>query len=454
MSDSKMKKNKGLITAIINFGERVIPSALVIAIILTIIATVLTLIFTDSNLFDIVKYWGNGFWVLLTFSMQMTLIVVTGYILATTSFFKKLIKVVASIPKSPPQAVVIAALASMLIALINWGLALIVAAFLAREIVKKVPDVDYRLLVASGYLGLGTTWHGGLSASSPLLISTPGHFLKEIIGVVPISETIFSPLNLIMLGIIIPICCLLAWRLHPSKEETVRIDPIVLDQLKEFTPPTLPENPTTAEKLSHSPIFSYVTGVAGLVWIVWFISTKGFMMINLNTVIFIFLIVGIILHKTPASLEKAAMEGTGSAWGVVLQFPFYAGIYGIIMYSGLSEVIAGWFVAISTPRSFPVITYIYSAIMNYFVPSGGSKWALEAPYLAPAAKELGVSVTNFVMPYCYGDMTTNLLQPFWALPLLGLTKLKFRDIIGFDLIFAGITFIIILILFYILPGIL
>ena len=451
---NKEIKKGGVIGALTNFGERVIPSAFVIAIILTIIVVVIALIFTDSNLFDIVKYWGNGFWELLTFSMQMTLIIVTGYILAASPFFKKIIDKIADIPKSPPQAVAIAALTSMLVAFINWGLALIVAAFLARAIVRKVPEVDYRLLVASGYLGLGISWHGGLSASAPLLISTPGHFLEGIMGVVPISETIFSPLNLIMLGVLIPVCCLLAWRLHPSKENTVRVDPTVLDQLKEFTPPTLPENPTTSEKLSHSPIFSYVTGVAGLIWIGWFIFTKGFMMINLNTVIFIFLIVGIILHKTPASLEKAAMEGTGSAWGVVLQFPFYAGIFGIIMYSGLSEVIAGWFIAISTPRSFPVITYIYSAIMNYFVPSGGSKWALEAPYLAPAAKALGVNTTNFVMPYCYGDMTTNLLQPFWALPLLGLTKLKFRDIIGFNLIFAIVSFIIIIVLFSILPGIL
>jgi short-chain fatty acids transporter len=450
----RKEEKKRIVTGITNFGMRVVPSAFVIAIILTFVVIILALIFTDSNPFEVIQYWGNGFWTLLTFAMQMTLIIVTGYILAVSPPIKKFIDIVTDIPKSPPQAVAMVALVSMTLSWINWGLGLIAAAFLVRSTVKKLPYTDYRLLVTAGYLGVGVTWHGGLSASAPLLIATPTHFMEKMIGIVPIGETIFHPLNIILLVVLIPFCCLLAWILHPSKEETITVDPATLDMMKAFTPPALPESPTIGQRLNHLSIFNYLVGAAGLVWLGWYLFTKGFMMINLNVVLFAFLMLGMILHKTPAALEKAALEGTEPAWGVILQFPFYAGIFGIMMGSGLANIIARWFVAISTPRSFPAIVYIYSCIMNYFVPSGGAKWALEAPYIVAAAKEVGVSMTNTVIPYAYGDMTTNLLQPFWALPLLGLTKLEFKDIIGFNSFFFLATFIVILISFFILPGIL
>jgi short-chain fatty acids transporter len=278
--------------------------------------------------------------------------------------------------------------------------------------------------------------------------------MEKTIGIVPISKTIFHPLNILLLVVLIPLCCFVAWWIHPSKKETVTIDPNTLDKMKEFTPSVLPENPTTGQRIDHLSLWNHVAGAAGLIWLGWYLFTKGFMLINLNVVIFAFLMIGMILHKTPAALEKAAFEGTESAWGVILQFPFYAGIFGIVMESGLANVVAGWFISISTPRSFPPIVYIYSCIINYFVPSGGAKWALEAPYIVAAAKGLGVSMTNTIIPYAYGDMTTNLLQPFWALPLLALTNLKLKDIIGFNIIFALTTFAVILILLFILPGLL
>ena len=448
------KKRRGLVEGVTTLATNVMPSAYVIAILLTVVVAVLALIFTPTTPFNVVKYWGNGFWVLMKFAMEMTLIIVTGYLLAVSPPIRKAIDWITDKPKTPKSAIATIALVAMGASWINWGLGLILGAFTVRSMARKRPDTDYRLMVATAYLGLGVTWHGGLSASAPLLIATPGHALMDVTGLVPITQTIFAPINLILIAILVPICCGLAVLLHPKKENTVTVDPAVLDKMKVFEPPVRPLNPTIGEKLNYSRILSYLIGICGLGWLMWVFGTKGFRGLNLDVVIFMFLMISILLHGTPASLEKAAKEAITSAWGVILQFPFYAGIFGIMMSSGLAIVIGHWFVAISNGSTFPPIVYLYSTILNYFIPSGGSKWIIEAPYLISAGKELGVSLTNTVVPYMYGDMTSNLIQPFWALPLIGLTNLKFKDIIGYCFFYFIVTLAVILVLLFILPAVL
>jgi len=449
-----------LATGMTRWSTRFVPDAYIIAVILTILAWFLAFFLSPGykpaglpelpgalgldKATILMFYWGKGFWVLLTFAMQMCLIIFTGYIVAVSPPFRRLLNWLAGMPKSPKGAIALMALVSMLLSFLNWGLSIVGSAVFARYMVKKQKGVDYRLLIATAYLGLGTTWHAGLSASAPLLVATPGHFMEKQLGVIPITQTIFSGFNLLMLLIIIAFLTIYTPLLHPKKEDTVEAD-ASLAQEPDFAAPPKPAEPTPGESLEYSPWINLIVAILfGFVFLwQYFLAPAptgvgpleaALGRVNLDTVNFIFLMLGVLLHWTPASLLKAAKEAGGFIWGVVLQFPFYAGIFGIIQYSGLQNVIAGWFVAIANDKTYPAIIYWYSGILNYFVPSGGSKWAIEAPYVVQAAAQLKVPQSLNVLTYAWGDMMTDIIQPFWAIPLLGVAKLNFRDIMGYCLL--------------------
>lgn len=432
------------------WSTRWVPDSWVIAVILTVIAYFLGLFFTKSTAFQLVQNWGRGFWVLLSFGMQMCLIIMTGYILATTPFVSRFLDRLASLPKSPKGCIALMAAVSMGLAWINWGLSIVGSAVFVRYMVKKHRGVDYRLLVASAYLGLGTFWHSGLSASAPLLVSTPKHFLEKEIGIIPITETIFHPFNLCLAVLVFIAMVVLGPMMHPKKEDVVEPDPKLLEEAG-FQSPPRPAELTPALRMEHSPIINLIVGISGIIWLAWHFSQKGWAGINLDVVNFTFLIVGVLLHWTPASFLKAAEEGGNFIWGVVVQFPFYAGIFGIIQYSGLAEVMSNWFTAIATKDTYPFVVMWYSGVLNYIVPSGGSKWAIEAPYIMQAAKNLGVSSSATVVAYAWGDMVTDVIQPFWAIPLLGVAKLGFRDIMGYCMIYFLFYMVLISIAFLAWP---
>jgi len=306
--------------------------------------------------------------------------------------------------------------------------------------------------VATAYLGLGTFWHSGLSASAPLLVATPKHFLEKEIGIIPITETIFHPFNLLLALAVLILMVIIGPLMHPKKGEETEASPDVMKDAG-FLPPPRPtgEALTPALWLEHSPLINVIVGLCGLIWLFWYFGKNGFAGINLDVVNFTFLIIGIILHRTPASFLKAACEGGTFIWGIVVQFPFYAGIFGIIKFSGLAEVMAGWFTAIATKELYPFVVMWYSGILNYIVPSGGSKWAIEAPYIMQAAKNLGVSGPATVIAYAWGDMVTDVIQPFWAIPLLGVAKLGFRDIMGYCMVYFLFYMILISIGFLLWP---
>ncbi len=466
-----------LATALTRWSTRWVPDAWIIAVILTILAYLLAFFLSPGSkpaglpelksaldldrASTLVVYWGRGFWVLLTFAMQMCLIIVTGYIVAVSPPFRRLLNWLAGLPKSPRGTIALMALVSMVLSLFNWGLSIVGSAVFARFMVKKQQGVDYRLLIAAAYLGLGTTWHAGLSASAPLLVATPGHFMEKQLGVIDITQTIFHPFNLVLVAISVLALTIFVPLLHPRKEDVVEADSSLMKE-EEFTPPEKPATPLPSERLDHSPVINIIIAVLfGLVYLWQYFTTPpatgtitlqiALSRITLDTVNLIFLIVGILLHWTPASLLKAAREAGSFIWGVVLQFPFYAGIFGIIQYSGLQDVIANWFVAIANKNTYPVIIYWYSGILNYFVPSGGSKWAIEAPYVVTAAQKLGVSNALTVLSYAWGDMVTDIIQPFWAIPLLGVAKLNFRDIMGYCIVIFLFYIIIVTIGFFLAP---
>lgn len=466
-----------LATVMTRWSTRFVPDAYVIAVILTILAWLLAFFLSPGykpaglpelpgalsldKAVILMFYWGKGFWVLLTFAMQMCLVILTGYIVAVSPPFRRLLNWLAGLPKSPKGVIALMAAVSMILSFFNWGLSIVGSAVFARYLVKKQKGMDYRLLIAAAYLGLGTTWHSGLSASAPLLVATPGHFMEKQLGVISVAQTILHPFNLLLALIVIIFLAIYTPFLHPKQEDTVEADP-TLAQEQEFTAPPKPADATPGESLEYSPVINLIVAILfGLIYLWQYFLAPGpkgtdslqvvLSRVNLDTVNFIFLMLGVLLHWTPASLLKAAKEAGGFIWGVVLQFPFYAGIFGIIQYSGLQDVIAGWFVAISNSATYPAIIYWYSGILNYFVPSGGSKWAIEAPYVVQAAATLKVPQNLNVISYAWGDMMSDIIQPFWAIPLLGVAKLNFRDIMGYCIMIFVPYVILVTVAFLIAP---
>ncbi len=415
------------------WAKKYIPDPMIFAIILTILTYILGIILTKNTPFKMVLYWYKGFWILLKFAMQMSIVLVTGYALATTPVVQKFLKWLANIPKTSVGATYMVAFVASVAGFINWGLGLIVGAIFALEVgrqsYKNNKKFHYPLLVAAGYAGLAV-WHGGLSGSAPLLVATKGNFMEKAIGkIIPVSQTIGSTLNIAMIVILLIFVPLILALMTPKKEEKIVVIP---ENIRE--PSKISEKPksewTFADKLENSIILSMTIAAGGLVYIIYYFATHGFAL-NLNIVNFTFLIVGIILHKRPMEYVNAVSDGIRGTAGIVLQFPFYAGIMGMMKFSGLVAIIAGWFVSISTPTTFPVLSYISAAIVNLFVPSGGGQWAVQGPVLVEAAKTLHVPISKTIMAFAYGDEWTNLFQPFWALPLLGICGVRARDIMGY-----------------------
>lgn len=444
--------------ALTNWTERWIPDALVIVWILSIITFIMALIWGDATPGQAVQAWGKGFWVLLSFAMQMCLIMMTGYIVACSPPVRRLMNGLSSLPNNdkPWQAIMVMALFSMLIAWFNWGLSLIGSAMLALYIAKNNPKVDYRLLVAAAYLGLGCTWHAGLSASAPLLVNTPENFLIKggyLTETISTTQTLFSPFNLILLIIIIVVVTILMAMMHPSEEKTFKVSPELMEKLKLYESPPKPDKFTSFSSWANWWWgWNLLIAFAGFWWLGWNISQAGFAKtINLNNINLFFLMLGVLFHWRPWSFLKATEDAGKAVWGIVIQFPFYAGIFGLFKFTALATVFTKAFVAVSSGSTFLLITYWYAGLLNYLIPSGGSEWAVTAPYLLPAAKELGVAAHKTVVTYAWGDMMTDMIQPFWAIAMLAVAKLEFREIMGWLLLVFFVYFVITSVAFLLYP---
>ncbi len=414
------------------------PSAFSIAAGLTLIIFLGGWLVGRASPLDCIRYWGDGFWLLLEFGMQMCLMLVAGYLLASSPPVRRLLDLLTSLFRTPRSAIAGLAILSMSLSWINWALGIVGGAVLARLFASRITQLDLRLIVTVAYLGLGCTWHAGLSASAPLLIATPGHFLESEIGVIPTDVTIFHPFNLLLTVTVLISLTLFVWQLArwtPFSSSQMLAQRARLEAVDSSTPPVeyREGKRSLAAILDRCYWLNGMLGACGLVWVVttWLDNELE---VTFNSINFLLLFLGIVLHPSPNSVTRSAKEAVSFVHGIVLQFPFYAGMFGIIKGSGLSEVLGNAFVSIASPRTLPLLVYWYSGFVNYFVPSGGSKWAIEAPYLVEAAQNLGVPVNQVVLAYAWGDMATNLLHPFWALPLITATGLEFREILGYGIV--------------------
>ncbi|MDW7613754.1 short-chain fatty acid transporter [Peribacillus simplex] len=420
--------------------QRYLPDPFIFVIILTFVVFGLGLIFTDSGPYQMAQHWGNGFWGLLLFAMQMVLVLVTGHVLASSRIFKRGLGALASMAKSPGQAIIIVSVVSLVASWINWGFGLVIGAFFAKELAKKVENVDYRLLIASAYSGF-LIWHGGISGSTPLTIATPGHFSEDLIGIIPTSETIFSSFNLFIVIALIIIVPLVNRFMMPSKEQTVTVDLALLeDDVQAAT--IEKEDLTPAERLENSRIISLSIGILGIVFLFYYFVLNGFKL-NLDIVNFLFLFLGILFHGTPKHFLEAVVNAVKGASGIIIQFPFYAGIMGMMTASGLATVISNGFVSISNEFTFPLFAFLSAGLVNIFIPSGGGQWAVQAPVMLDAAIALDVSIPKTAMAVAWGDAWTNLIQPFWALPALAIAGLKAKDIMGYCVLTLFVSGIVI-----------
>lgn len=410
-----------------------IPDSMVFVLALTVIVFCMALAFTDSGVWKLVDDYAKGFWQLLTFSMQMCIMMVTGFVIADAKPVKRLIVRLINWPKSVRSTIIMFALITGIVSWIHWGMGLMLTIVMGKEIAvrKRGMGFHYPFIVAMAYTSMNIMANG-LSQAAPLLSATPGNFLEKTFGgVVPITMTSLSPYMLTFLGIELIMLPILYCLLMPKKENAVELSDELYEEFTYTPPEEEGRDLRPAERWERSRILSTLVALMILAWFVNFLIVDGFGKINLNTINFAFFGLGLLLHGSAHSFINSVKTGANTIYGVVIQFPMYAGIFGIISYSGLATTITHWFLSIATPGTFPWIIFIYTGIMDFFVPSAGSKFVIEAPYLIPAAQQLGVPVQQVINAYGTGAQFANLIQPFWALAYLAAFKVRFQDILPF-----------------------
>ncbi|MFC7070223.1 short-chain fatty acid transporter [Halobaculum lipolyticum] len=428
---------RGLATTV----ERWMPSPFLFAILLSYLVFLGGVLLEGEGPAAMVGHWYGGFWALLTFGMQMVLILVTGYAIAYHPRVQDLIGRIAGLTDSGAGAVVLVGVVAMVASWIQWGMGLIVGAVLAREVGRQAYqrgiDVHYPLLCIAGYMGLGLTWHWGLAGSAPLLINTPDNvFIQQGVldSLVPISETVFSSYSLTLTVLAIVYASLVLYLLAPDAEHAEGIEEFVDEStLGEPDDGGAPDVETPAQAIDQSRLIGGVIAFTGVAFTVWTFAQQGLNALNLNVVNFGFLFVGLLLFTRPRAYQEQFYDAITATGGIVLQFPFYAGIIGMMNGSGLTDTLANALVSVATPTTFPAIAWVTAGIINLFVPSGGGEWTVVGPTVVAAAQELGVPVGKATVAYAVGDAHTNLFQPFWALPLLGITGMRARDIFGYGM---------------------
>ena len=438
--------------ALTDWAERWVPDAFIFALLATFLVVGTAFTTTGSTLAEIVDAWGRGFWELIPFTLQMSLIIITGHVLATSPPMGRVIRAIAAWPRSPRGAVALVTVFTLAASWINWGFSLVFGAVLAIEVARRVEGVDYRALAAASVLGLGSIWAQGLSGSAALQMATPGALqpqIRDIVaqgglvpgGIISFRHTIFLWQSAVSVVVETIVVTTVMWLATPprSRARTARDLGIDLGEpalVGARIPSPESRSLPPGQRLEHSRVLTWLVVALGAAYLARYFRQAGdpLSALTLNILNLAFLMIGFLLHGTPARLMRAVQEATPAVWGVILQFPFYAGIAGVITGTHLSRQLADLFVQVSTRTTFPPLVALYSAVLGVFVPSGGSKWVIEAPYVMQAAHAHQVHLGWIVSAYDLGEALANLLQPFWMLPVLGLFKLAARDVMGYTMV--------------------
>lgn len=435
--------------------QRIVPDPLVLAVGLTVLVFIVALLGgtypesvdgTDQRFLFILDQWraDSGLWKLLAFAMEMCLILLGGHVLAETAPVRALLRGIASVPRSGPAAAALVAVVAMVLGLLNWGLGLIAGAVLARETGRSLErrgiPAHYPLLAASGYMGL-LVWHGGFSGSAPLSMTTQDGANKVLpegiaaqVGVIPLDQSILSPMNFIITGGLLVIVPLLLWALSPRTDRGDAVSTV-----SAFLPGSDEVEPrgtirSVPDWLNRSRFITMLLGLALLGAAIRSTWVDGIDRLGLDEVIMYLLAAALLLHRSPESFGHSAARAAAGCAGIMVQFPLYAGIMAIMVASGLVQQLTGAMLSLAGPQTIELCTMVSAGIVNILVPSGGGQWAIQGPIALDIARETGIEPGRMLMAVAYGDELTNMLQPFWALPLLAVTGVRARDIVGYTAI--------------------
>ena len=424
--------------------EKYIPSALNFAILLSVAVGLMALLLTDAGPADVLRGWGEGLAGLLAFMTQMALILLLGHALANTRPVRRLLGALAQVPRTPLQAYVFVFLVAAAASLITWGLGLVVGALLARDVAaagdRRGLELSFPMLVASGFSGF-VVWHMGYSGSVPLTAATPGSFIEEQLGrTVPITETTFSAWNLTAVVATVVLVALALWLIAPRAVDPAhRMTAAALAASEQTV--TEEEVVTPADRLDASRVPTLVVGLALAGYLVLHFAEGG--TVTLDVVNWMFLGLIFLLARNPFEVMALIKNAAANVGDILLQFPLYAGIMGMMAATGLIQVLSDSVVAVATPQTLGLLAFLSAGLVNIFVPSGGGQVAVQAPILLDAGARLDVDPAVVIMAISYGDQWTNMIQPFWALPLLAIAGLKIRDILGYTtvvLVVSGLVF--------------
>jgi len=430
------------------------PNAFVFAILLTLITGLGALIWLEATPLKVIQSWYDGFFDLLGFAMQIVLIIITGFSIALSPIIKKGIDKLARKINSPNQVYIVVLVVGGLLCLVSFGWAIITAVF-ARELAKRVKGINYPYLVACVYVSLGS-WVLGLSSSIPLLLNTENNYLLEanvLSELIPTSSTLGSTLNMVMIIFSIVIIPIIMWALRPKKNNQKELIDLLLSN-EETNQITIKEEANSlklpfhsvSDFLNNNKYLQAIIVLMGLTFIVNHFYSRGFDL-NFNIMIFIFIIVGLALHKTPMRYVIAMKRSSTNVSGILFQYPFYAGIMGIMLYTGLGNKLGELMASAATMETYPFFAYLTGSVVNFAIPSAGGEFAIVGPSIINAVKEIGAGlppeqITEMIsrasLSVAYGESLSNLMQPFYLLlimPVMGAeTNLQARDIMGYLLI--------------------
>jgi len=432
--------------------ERYLPSALFFAVALTGVVAVLALTLTDAGPVEVIRGWGDGLTGLLAFMTQISLVLFLGYMLASTGPVQRFLVRVAAVPRTATQAYAFVTAVSAVAALVSWGLGLVVGGVLSLQVARQARErgvrLHYPLLVACAYSGF-VVWHMGYSGSGPLAAATPGSFVEKQIGrTIPVSQTTFSWWNIAAVVVTIAVVALAMVMLTPKEGE--RVVPLDADAAEATAPAVEPrEEPSTpAERVDASRAVTTAAGAALVAYLVVYFAQEGFEL-TLDIVNWTFLAAIFLLVGSPQELAGLVSKAARTVGDVLLQFPLYAGILGIMTASGLVHTFSDFFVHVAGPSTLGLFAFLSGGVLNMFVPSGGGQFAVQAPIFLDAAQRLHVDPAVVTMGIAYGDQWTNMIQPFWAIPLLAIARLGIRDILGYTaitLLASGLVFAVTMLL--------
>lgn len=446
MEEKKQKAGfiRGLTNVLVNFVKKYLPSPFTLAVLLSLIIFLWSMVGTDIGFMDLVNSYGTGLFSLMPFTMQMVLVLVTGHVLASSPIVVRILKRLAILPKNKVQAVMFTAMIAYVCSYINWGFGLIAGAIVAKEMAEQNygKKIHYPLMIAAAYSG---NIARGPSSSIPLAVATEGHIMQDLVGIIPVTETLYAPYNIIvtiLLFIAIPV---LFKFMTPPDEESIEFVPKAGDFVE-----TRLISTTLAEKMDRFPAFMWLVSAVIAIYLYGFFAASATFNLNLNIVILIFMLLGLLAHRNLENYSKAVGNAIKTTGGIVLQFPFYAAIMAMMRDSGLAAMISEFFISVASARSLPVLTFWSAGLVNIFVPSGGGQWAVQGPIMIGASEALNADTGKVVMALAWGDSWTNQIQPFWALPALAIAGLDVRDIMGYCIMVLLLSGVIISGVFYLL----